>query len=250
MVDDRYRRRDEHDDDRERYADSPARHGEDRDARFDPRHGGSAGRGLTGVHSPEDYRDAPRGGRSRRAGGDLYGRDRYPGNSSREGYAGHTGYDPDYVGEADRFGGRDQRFAGGIDDYGRDLEHQAYGPNPRIAPGEHRGRGPRGYRRSDERIREDVNDRLSDDGFVDASDIEVTVSNGEVTLSGTVSNRAQKRRAEDIADMVSAVSNVQNNIRVAQGGGMPGASASASGGTAGTSARPGDPHAPQASHKT
>ena len=41
---------------------------------------------------------------------------------------------------------------------------------------EHRGRGPRGYTRSDERIREDVNDRLTDDGWLDASDIDVQVS--------------------------------------------------------------------------
>src|SRR5882724_11631017 len=49
-----------------------------------------------------------------------------------------------------------------------------------------RGRGPRGYKRSDDRIREDVNDRLSDQPRLDASGIDVTVNNGVVTLSGTV----------------------------------------------------------------
>ena len=83
--------------------------------------------------------------------------------------------------------------------------------------GQRRGRGPRGYKRSDERIREDVNDRLSDDHFLDASDIEVSVSNGEVTLSGTVNSRADKRRAEDIAESVSAVTHVQNSLRVNRG---------------------------------
>lgn len=77
-----------------------------------------------------------------------------------------------------------------------------------------RGRGPRGYTRSDERIREDVSDRLSDDWRVDASDIEVTVAAGEVTLSGTVGSREDKRRAEDIADDCSGVKHVQNNLRV------------------------------------
>jgi osmotically-inducible protein OsmY len=80
--------------------------------------------------------------------------------------------------------------------------------------GKHRGRGPKGYARSDERIREDVSDRLSDDDMVDASDIEVTVSNREVTLSGTVDSRAARRRAEDCAEAVSGVSYVQNNLRV------------------------------------
>jgi osmotically-inducible protein OsmY len=80
----------------------------------------------------------------------------------------------------------------------------------------HRGRGPKGYIRSDERIREDINDRLSDDAFLDATEIEVTVSNGEVTLSGTVENRIDKRRAEDLAEDISGVKNVQNQLRVQQ----------------------------------
>ena len=81
---------------------------------------------------------------------------------------------------------------------------------------EHRGRGPKGYKRSDERIKEDVNDRLSDDYYLDASDVEVTVTNTEVTLTGTVNNRNDKRRAEDLAESVSGVSNVENRLRVKQ----------------------------------
>jgi hypothetical protein len=82
--------------------------------------------------------------------------------------------------------------------------------------GEYRGRGPRNYRRSDERIREDVNDRLTDHDFLDASDIEVSVSNGEVTLTGTVNNRYAKRLAEEIAESVSGVTNVENRLRVSR----------------------------------
>lgn len=80
----------------------------------------------------------------------------------------------------------------------------------------HRGRGPRNYMRSDERIREDVNDRLTDDPQIDASDIEVAVQNREVTLTGTVQVRWAKRHAEDLAESVSGVTHVQNNLRVAQ----------------------------------
>lgn len=83
---------------------------------------------------------------------------------------------------------------------------------------DHRGRGPRGYTRSDDRIREDVSDRLTDDYRVNAADVEVTVSNGEVTLNGTVRSRDEKRRAEDVAEAVSGVKHVQNNLRVSQGG--------------------------------
>jgi osmotically-inducible protein OsmY len=76
------------------------------------------------------------------------------------------------------------------------------------------GRGPKDYQRSDERIREDVNDRLTDDSWLDASEVTVEVKNGEVTLAGTVEDREQKRRAEDMAEQVSGVREVRNNIRV------------------------------------
>ena len=76
-----------------------------------------------------------------------------------------------------------------------------------------RGRGPKGYRRSDERIREDVNDRLTDHQYLDASDIDVTVKEGEVTLSGKVFDRTDKRLAEDVAESVTGVKNVLNNLR-------------------------------------
>jgi osmotically-inducible protein OsmY len=83
-----------------------------------------------------------------------------------------------------------------------------------IRKGLYAGRGPRGYRRSDERIREDVNDRLTDDWYVDASDVEVTINNGMVTLTGRVDSRDDKRRAEDIAESVSGVMDVSNQLRV------------------------------------
>jgi hypothetical protein len=97
----------------------------------------------------------------------------------------------------------------------------------------HRGRGPKGYVRSDERIREEVCERLTHDPYVDASDIEIAVSNREVTLSGLVDSREAKRRAEDCAEHVSGVSHVQNNLRVRQPGmntGTGGASGASGGG--------------------
>ncbi|WP_109448987.1 BON domain-containing protein [Azospirillum sp. TSH64] len=79
----------------------------------------------------------------------------------------------------------------------------------------YRGVGPRNYRRSDDRILEDINERLTDDHHIDASDIGVRVEGGEVTLSGTVGDRTARRRAEDIAESVSGVGHVQNDLRVA-----------------------------------
>jgi len=80
--------------------------------------------------------------------------------------------------------------------------------------GQHRGKGPRGYSRSDDRIKEDVCERLSDDSYVDASDIDIRVEGSEVVLSGTVNSKEEKRRAEDLVESISGVRNVENHLKV------------------------------------
>jgi osmotically-inducible protein OsmY len=76
------------------------------------------------------------------------------------------------------------------------------------------GRGPRGYQRSDDRIRDDVCELLSRHGRIDAREIDVEVENGEVTLTGFVESRAVKRMAEDVAESAPGVRDVHNQIRV------------------------------------
>lgn len=76
------------------------------------------------------------------------------------------------------------------------------------------GRGPRNYRRADERIHEDVCERLTADPRVDAFDVEVRVKDGEVTLAGNVNSREEKRRAEDDALSVNGVKDVINELHV------------------------------------
>jgi hypothetical protein len=93
----------------------------------------------------------------------------------------------------------------------------APGP-PRSTRGPFVGRGPRGYRRSDERIRENVCELFTVNGDLDPSEVEVSVREGEVILSGTVATRAQKRLAEDIADAVLGVVEVHNHLRVERPG--------------------------------
>jgi len=100
----------------------------------------------------------------------------------------------------------------GLDQYGpqgsqgRQWGQQEYG--------EHRGRGPRDYKRSDDRIREEVCDCLTDDDRLDATHIEVVVKDGEVTLSGFTTSREDKRWAESLAERISGVNEVQNSIRL------------------------------------
>jgi BON domain len=84
--------------------------------------------------------------------------------------------------------------------------------------GGHYGKGPKGYTRSDERIKEDIHDRLTDDRLVDASNIEVRVRSSEVTLNGLVRSREEKRRAEDVAEQIAGVRHVQNNLRIEKEG--------------------------------
>lgn len=75
------------------------------------------------------------------------------------------------------------------------------------------GRPPRGYQRSDDRIREEVCELLMD-GPVDVGEVEVTVRDGEVTLIGLVEERWEKRAIEDIAANVRGVHDVHNRVRV------------------------------------
>ncbi|HZU83214.1 MAG TPA: BON domain-containing protein [Polyangiaceae bacterium] len=97
---------------------------------------------------------------------------------------------------------------------------EASSPHGLSTRGPYVGRGPRGYRRSDERIRDNVCEWFTLEGDLDASDIEVEVRNGVVTLGGTVATRAQKRLAEDIAEAVLGVVEVCNYLHVERPGGV------------------------------
>lgn len=78
------------------------------------------------------------------------------------------------------------------------------------------GRGPKNYQRSDDRIRDDINERLTQHPYIDATEIDVQVKSGEVTLTGTVENRESRRMAEDVAENVFGVKDVHSQIRVQQ----------------------------------
>jgi len=138
-------------------------------------------------------------------GGPRYGR------SQSAGYHAGSGQSSGYGGPApgdSRFGaprpGSEFGYGGAQGGSPQDLG-QSQGP--------HRGKGPKGYQRSDERVKEMISERLRDDPHVDASEITVTVSGGKVTLEGTVDSRQAKNSAEDIAEQCGC-EHVQNNLRV------------------------------------
>ncbi|WP_460448317.1 BON domain-containing protein [Alsobacter sp. SYSU BS001988] len=178
--------------------------------------GGEDRYGFGGGYGRSGYGDRDRGYRGGGYGGREQGSDW--GSSSWESSSGGRGYE----GRSDRYSDRDRNERGFFDRasdevaswFGDDEAERRRRQDAAQEQSHHRGRGPRGYSRSDDRIREDVNDRLTDDPHIDASDIEVVVQNGEVTLSGNVNERFAKRHAEDIAESVSGVTHVQNNIRV------------------------------------
>lgn len=76
------------------------------------------------------------------------------------------------------------------------------------------GYGPRGYKRSDDRIYEEVCDTLMRSADVDATNIGVKVESGIVTLSGKVSSRNMKKIAERIIDDLPGVQDVRNELNV------------------------------------
>lgn len=126
--------------------------------------------------------------------------------------------------------GQDRKRRRPDDDVNRSYSsgREDFGSNSRMAGGwnessqqqnrrgDFYGRGPKGYRRSDERIKEEVHEALTWNGEVDASEIEVEVQEGEVTLSGLVSNRRMKRLAEELIEDISGVRDVINQLKFKQ----------------------------------
>ncbi|WP_257385470.1 BON domain-containing protein [Tahibacter caeni] len=158
---------------------------------------------------------------------DAYGRNHGQGNY------GQGGYGQDNYGQ----GGQDYR---GQQGYGEGYGMSGYGQGRSESQGQSlRGRGPKNYMRSDERIKEDINERLTDDPMIDAGDINVEVKNGTVTLTGSVDSRRLKHRAEDIADDCGGVKGVENRLTVRNAGTGQNLSGASGGGSLSAGARSG-----------
>lgn len=143
-----------------------------------------------------------------------YGRDYMSGGDDRE-----RGYS-----QSGRESGGRWREAWRDHDDDREEEHGAlYNLGHRIGqavsdwfgPGAMEKRaGPRGYTRTDERIRDEICERLTFTSGIDVREVSIDVDKGKVTLGGTVQTRGQKYDIEDLADNTFGVTEVENNIRV------------------------------------
>ncbi len=78
----------------------------------------------------------------------------------------------------------------------------------------YRGRGPKGYQRSDQRIEEDLSEQLMENPYIDASDVEVEVRDRTVFLRGSVNTKWMKYSIEEIAEEVFGVKDVENRIKL------------------------------------
>lgn len=187
-----------------------------------------------GTHDDESYSRPRRRGHhwgftDIRGVGSAAGYSGFGGPGWTSGGFGDPGYDTSGFGSAGAYGTSRQ----GASDYpggtARTTSGNSEGPfargrlagdtpatSPAVPRGEHYGKGPRNYKRSDDRIREDICDRLTHHHDIDATDIEVSVSNGEVTLSGLVDDRNAKWLAEDLVERVPGVNEVRNQIRTAR----------------------------------
>lgn len=196
---------------------------------YGQRYGGEGGgsRGQSGGYGGQQGYGQGRSSRTQSSHG-WYGGQREEQGQGRGGWQ-NQGWQ-DQGGDDMRYlGGRESGGRGGEQRYGGEYQAGRYGGmGGGMGQGQGmgqgmgrslRGKGPKGYQRSDERIREDVCERLSDDPEIDASDIEVQVKQGNVTLQGEVPSRYMKHRAEDCADACSGVKDVDNRIHISASAG-------------------------------
>ncbi|NTU81362.1 MAG: BON domain-containing protein [Chloroflexales bacterium] len=114
----------------------------------------------------------------------------------------------------------DSGAAAGAPDTGLNLDEGRvqFAPREADAGGPYAGRGPRGLSPADDAIGAQVCALMTEEGWIDASDIEVHVYEGAVTLEGTVESHEACRLAENIARAVSTVREVHNQLRVREPG--------------------------------
>jgi BON domain len=195
------------------------------------------GQGEQGNYGQRRYGQSNQGDYGR--GSQQYGQGRSGSNDFGGGRRdfGQRGYGSESrYGSPQQWGGGDYGAQGGSSfAYGRGGENWGgsgyagsdYGPTSRSGYGygdsvgseqwnrqaSHRGKGPKGYERSDDRLKEMISERLSDDPNIDASEITIAVSGGVVKLTGTIDSRAEKYQVEELIERCGGVKDIDNQLR-------------------------------------
>ncbi len=113
-------------------------------------------------------------------------------------------YDPTYE---DEYGMRHPYEHGGSNRWSDDIRSTSSHEN-------HFGKGPKGYQRSDQSIKEEASEILTRDHDLDASDIEVEVKDRCLYLKGEVHSRKDKRLAEELVEDISGINDIQNQLAI------------------------------------
>jgi osmotically-inducible protein OsmY len=96
--------------------------------------------------------------------------------------------------------------------YGGTEKHS--GPNENIQYGES-GQNMQGdFGVPDDQLKEQVIQALTDDMHVDATDIQVEVDYGKVTLTGVVSQRSMMKAAEECVRNIPGVTDLINDLKI------------------------------------
>ncbi len=157
-----------------------------------------------------------------------------PGERWQSGYGDQGGHGSQGYGTHAGYGSQ-----GGYGAQGYGPRGEAHWPQSSWAEQGHRQqrRGPKGYKRSDERIREDLCERLMHSDFIDSSEVTIDVTAGKVVIDGTVPQRGMKHAIEDMAEATSGVTEVENKVRVQQPGSSGGWAGSGAPAPAGSTAK-------------
>lgn len=156
-----------------------------------------------------DSRDETDGSFTDKKIGRFSGRNRFgeerPRHDSYQDDQFRNDYDPTYE---DEYGMKHPYEHGGrYNRWSDDIRSEASGEN-------HIGKGPKGYKRSEERIKDEACELLTRDWDLDASDIEVDFKEGCLILKGEVQSREDKRLAERIVENIAGVDDVTNQLKI------------------------------------
>lgn len=133
--------------------------------------------------------------------GNMYGRDRSRDYERDNGNGMSQGYGQQHRYGDESWQGRQEAGQRGYGAYGggsTDMRHRE---------------GPKGYSRTDERVREDVCERLCMAHHLEVCDVSVQVKDGRVELQGNVPQRWMKHAIEDVVEKCFGVHDVENRIR-------------------------------------